>query len=239
MKNLCCFVISILFLINAYATKASVTSLDSNDQSPMFYLTSNFISEGENLRITAIFKDVNEVVALEEKAVINAKSAETITYSIDQRQTKEKGFVRVTDDKIKITYEVEGKPKKEIEIEKPSFLVTPGSFERWLQVNIESLKKEKTRRINFLVWDRFETIGFKVTYLGESEMSKQKVHEFKMNIDNFLIAAFVSPIRIWFSEDMKTMLRYKGRMGVKQVKGPELKNLDAEVVYFQDLKAAQ
>ena len=93
--------------------------------------------------------------------------------------------------------------------------------------------------IDFLVWDRLETIKFKVSYLGLVDLGGEKAQSFKLNVDNFLLAVFVSPIKIWKSEDMKRMLRYEGLVAVKQAKGLDLKNLEGEVVYFQDLKAAQ
>ncbi len=235
------YLLSIILItpLTLFASEAEVRSLDNKDSKPLFYLSINESVENEIRKVKAEFKNDKKEIALIEEATINDKTADITDYKIIQNQTHEKCFIEVTSDKIKIKYEAEGKPVVEKNINKPDLLVAPANFEKWLEVNFEKLKKEKAVRIHFLVWERFETIDFKITYLGESVLNGQKVHKFKMNIDNLFLSAFITPIFIWKSEDMTKMIRYEGRIAVKQVKGPKLENLDAEVLYNQSLKAAQ
>jgi hypothetical protein len=233
------FFIIILFSTLVFGQRAEVKKIGKQSDSPLFTIYFDKKIEGQILNIKADFKSQDDAVAMTEKARIDNTTAEIIEYDVIQNQTKEKAHITIDSDKIKIKYEIEGQKPQEKEIKKPDYLVAPANFERWLEVHFETLKKEKVMHIQFLVWDRLETIGFKVTYLGESELRGQKVQQFKMNIDNMVLAIFISPIRIWKSQDMKNLVRYEGRVAVKQVKGRGLENLDAEVVYFHDLKAAQ
>ncbi|MBC7420830.1 MAG: hypothetical protein H7328_08880 [Bdellovibrio sp.] len=237
MKNIS--VLLFLFITQSvFAYRGEIRYLDSKDKTILFNLSIEEKIVGDEKHINALFKS-SQVIVVEESAVINKNTAELISASIQQFQTKEKGTTEVVGDKVKLTFEAAGKPMQKKEFKKPKHLVAPGNFEDWLLVNFEMLQKEKSASIDFLIWDRLETIQFKISYLGLVDLAGQKAHSFKLNIDNFFLATFISPIKIWKSEDMKRMLRYEGLVAVKQVKGPELKNLDAEVVYYHDLKAAQ
>ncbi len=222
----------------AQAYRAEVRHLESTDKTILFNLNIEEKIVGDKKNINALFKS-NENIAVEESAVLNKDNAELISTSIQQFQTKEKGTTEVIGDKVKMIYEKSGKSLQKKEFKKPKYLVAPGNFDDWLRVNFETLKTEKSMIVDFLIWDRLETIKCKITYEGLVELSNVKVHSFKLSINNFLLAAFISPIKIWKSEDMKRTLRYEGRVAVKQVKGLATKNLDAEVVYFHEVKAAQ
>ena len=125
-----------------------------------------------------------------------------------------------------------GKPAVKKEIEKPNVLVAPANFEQFIRLNFEKIKKEKNIVVDFLIWDRHETIPFKITYLGENKLNGENTQLFKMNVSNFLIAAFVEPIRVWYSQDMSQIKRYLGRVAVKQKnKDGSYSDLDADVLY--------
>ncbi len=236
MKITSLLMMLMLFAYGAQAYRGEVRALDAKDKAVLFDLIIEEKIVGDEKRINALFKS-NQSIAVEESAVINKDTAELISASIQQFQTKEKGTTEVVGDKVKLTYEGEGKALQKKEFKKPKYLVAPGNFEDWLTVNFEMLKKEKSVTIDFLVWDRLETIKFKVSYLGLVDLKSEKAHSFKLSIDSFLLSAFVSPIKIWKTEDMKRMLRYEGLVVVKQVKGQDTKSLDAEVIYYHDLKA--
>ncbi len=213
------------------ATYAEVFQLDKKTEKPIYILELVEKKVGSNIEIESVFK-LDDKPQLKESGKINEATAEILEYKVTQLQTKEKGTVDVFDEKIRIKYEVEGKPEQIKEIKKPKVLVAPANFERWLKVNFEKLKKDKTTVIDFLIWDRMETLKFKVTYLGLNEENGKKVHQFKMNIDNFLIASIISPIKISMSEDMTKIQRFQGRLGVKAKDGESYKNFDGDVIYF-------
>lgn len=168
----------------------------------------------------------NGNTVLEEVGVLDAKDFSVLEYRVDNRQTKEAGKLIFNDSKIWIEYKVEGRPIVKKEIHKPGVLVAPANFEQFLKANFETLRKNKTMPVDFLIWDRHETIKFKITYLGEKILNGEKTHHFKMNVNNFLIAAFINPIQMWYSEDMSEVRRFLGRVAVKK------KNLDGSYSHF-------
>lgn len=226
------FISTLLFSTLGFSYTAEVYPLDKKTEKPVFLLELDEKKVGSTIEIDSRFK-LDDKDQLKEFGRINEANAEILEYKVTQIQTKEKGLIQVFDNTIKITYQAEGKPEQIKEIKKPKVLVAPANFERWLKVNFEMLKKEKTTIIDFLIWDRMETLKFKVSYLGLVSTAGKKQHEFKMNIDNFLIASFISPIKITMSEDMTKILRFRGRLGVKQKDGASgYKDFDGDVIYF-------
>ncbi|MBC7741021.1 MAG: hypothetical protein H7061_02410 [Bdellovibrionaceae bacterium] len=222
----------------AFSYTAEIRELNSKNKNILFTLSSEEKMVGSEKTILALIKSKDEVM-VDQTAVIDASTAELISGSIDQRQTKEKGTVDVEGDKVKLTYRADGKALKKKELKKPERFLAPGNFDEWLTVHFEEFKKEKTISINFLVWERMEIYKFKLEYLGLTELGAQKAQQFKLSIDNALIATFIKPIYIWKTEDMKKILKFEGRVAVKQVKGRGLENLDGEVLYFHEVKAPQ
>jgi hypothetical protein len=170
-------------------------------------------------------------VVLEEIGVVNTKTNDLVTYDINQFQTNETGRLKFPGDKVVIDYVVQGKEPVKKEFSKPAFLTGPPNYEEVIRANFERLKKDKSIVVNFLVWDKLDTYSFKVSYLGEQELNGEKTHAFKMNINNFLVAAFISPIRVWFSSDLSKLRRFSGRVGVKRKVDGKYKDLDADVLY--------
>ncbi len=215
----------------AHAMYAEVFPLDKKMEKPLFMLEQTEKVVGTAIEINSVFK-LDDKPQLKEFGKIVESTAEILEYKVTQLQTNETGTIDVTDNKVRIKYESVGKPEQIKEFKKPKVLVAPANFERWLKVNFEALKKEKTTVIDFLIWDRMETLKFKVTYLGLIEENGKKQHQFKMNIDNFLLASFISPIRIAMSEDMSKIQRFQGRLGVKLKVGSEFKSFDGDVIYY-------
>jgi hypothetical protein len=174
----------------------------------------------------------NGNVVLEEVGVLDVKDFSVLEYRVDNRQTKETGKLIFNDSKIWIEYRAQNQSLIKKEIPKPKVLIAPANFEQFLKANFETLKKTKTMPVDFLIWDRHETINFKISYLGEKNLNGEKTHHFKMNVNNFLIAAFISPIQMWYSEDMTKVRRFLGRVAVKKKNSDgSFSNLDADVTY--------
>lgn len=228
-------IISILFQFSLAQAefggyKATISDLDSDPKKIIFNINADKKIIGDNLFLDVSVLDGNSIVAIQETALVNKTTADIIEYKITNNQTKERGLVSVSD-KIKIEY-TDTKNKTTIkEINKPSRLVAPANFELWIIRNFELLKKEKSLSVDFLIWDRLETIKFKVSYLGEQSLDGEKTQVFKMNIDNFLLATFISPIKIWYKADMSEIKIYQGRVGVRKKSGSGYDDLDGRVVY--------
>jgi hypothetical protein len=230
-KIILCVLVSYSVSTLAQAYKAEIFNLNPKSQQLDFTLDINEIQKLETVQVKAIFKKKNEVQLIEE-ATLDSKTADIQDYKIDQKQTGEIGHVQIKDQKILITYKKKDEKEKSVTLNKPGVLVAPANFNQWLQKNFETLKVKKSIVIDFLVWDKLDTYSFKVTYLGEVDLRGQKTHQFKMNIDNSFIAAFIDPIFIWYNLPMTQIQQYQGRVAVKLASGPDLKNMDALVKYF-------
>lgn len=229
MKKILLILCSSLELL-AYDYRAEVRALDQPASPVLFEIKLNRSTDGEITKINASFVEKNKPVLIE-SAVVNNLNADVLEYSVKSEQTGESGLVKITGDKIKIDYKSSDKSESK-EIPKPKTLVAPANFEIWFEKNFTTLKEKKSLSVPFLIWDRMETIGFKVSYLGEESVDGQKMQAFKMNIDNIFLSTFISPIRIWYSQDMTRIQRYRGRVAVKQKSGDDYVNLDADVKYF-------
>jgi len=226
-----------LSFAQSYDYRAEIFDL-SNPQQKLFDLKLQEQQKENQLDIQARFLKDN-VEQLVEKAIITLDKAEIVRYEVNQLQTKEKGLITVEGNQIKIEYTDSAGQKKNKTLNRPDQLVAPANFEHWLEVNFKKIEAEKTMVIDFLVWDRLDLFKFKVSYLGLQDWKNQKVHQFKMNLNNPFLATFISPIKMTFSQDMKKILLYEGRVAVKQGQGPDFKNLDGKVEYFHQLKASQ
>ncbi len=229
------FLFSLLVGLNGWAQtqtyKADIFNLQPLSQSSDFTLELTEIYTSETSQIKGVFKKQNEIQIIEE-ATLDSKSADIKEYKIDQKQTGETGHVQIKDQKISINYKKKDEKEKNVTLNKPAVLVAPANFNQWIQKNFELLKIKKSVVIDFLVWDKLDTYSFKVTYLGEVNLNGQKTHQFKMNINNSLIAAFIDPILVWYNLPMTQIQQYQGRVAVKLVTGLDLKNMDALVKYY-------
>ncbi len=232
MKKLLFSVFAIFSIsVSAQTYKAEIFNLNPESKQLDFTLDINEIQSAETVQIKAVFKKKDEVQLIEE-AVLDSKTADIQEYKIDQKQTGEMGHVQIKDQKILISYKKKNEKEKNATLKQPTSLVAPANFNHWLQKNFELIKTKKSVVIDFLVWDKLDIYSFKVTYLGEVDLRGQKTHQFKMNINNSFIAAFVDPIFIWYNLPMTQIQQYQGRVAVKLASGPDLKNLDALVKYF-------
>lgn len=211
--------------------KAEIFNLNPASKQLDFTLDINEAQTTESLQIKATFKKKNDIQLIEE-AVLDSKTADIKEYKIDQKQTGETGQIQVKDQRIFISYKKNDQKEKTAQLDKPKILVAPANFNQWLQKNLDLLKEKKSVVIDFLVWDKLDTYSFKVTYLGVVDLNGQQAHQFKMNINNGLIAAFIDPIFIWYNLPMTQIQQYKGRVAVKLGSGPDLKNMDALVKYY-------
>jgi hypothetical protein len=171
-------------------------------------------------------------IVMEENASLNPTNFETLNYTIINNQTGETAKLVLEKGQYRIEYKEKNKPEQKKDLGKIENLVTPANFEDWIRGHFEQLKKEKSISVSFLVWERHETLNFKISYLGENQLNGETTHLFKMNINNFLVAAFIDPIKIWFNADMKQMRRYLGRIALKKKeKDGKYSNLDGDVLY--------
>ena len=223
----------LLIKINAYAQDytATVYEINKTTAPPLFTIDVKKTKTDKTQKIVATTANGSDV-ALEEIAVVSLPDYQVQEYNVHSYQTGEQGKLNFGENKISIEYSIKDKPVEKKEIDKPKNLVAPANFEQYLQSHFDILKKEKSQSVDFLIWDRHETIKFKVSYLGEEKLNGEMTQHFKMNIDNFLLAAFIDPIQIWYKQDMTQIRRFLGRVAMKKkIAEGKYENLDADVLY--------
>lgn len=227
----------LVFVLNLHSTvygqsfTATVKEMGKPKGDIVFTIDLTRTVDRDKKNVVSLTKE-KENVMLEEKAVLDAKTNEILQYDINSSQTGEVGHLVFTSDKIEIEYIAKGKAPVKKTIKKPQNLAAPANFEEFFQMNFEKLKKDRTMVVNFLVWDRQDTYEFKISYMGEVKLGNEVTQSFKMNINSIIISTFVSPIRVWFSQDMKQIRQFSGRIGVKRKEASgKLSDFDGDVVY--------
>ncbi|MFN7904706.1 MAG: hypothetical protein ACK5P5_05935 [Pseudobdellovibrionaceae bacterium] len=181
---------------------------------------------------TGTFKNTQTgEVVIEE--VAKYKDAEFMETKIEQKQTGEKGQIKVADGKIEFIYiSKDGKEKKNSEkIKSGMKILAPANFIVFIRKNWAELNKDKVIPLRMVVWDRYETVGFDLIYEGPVRRSGQDLIKLKLKPSSFLIAALVNPISMWFSTDGQRMIEMQGRVAPKVKDGDDWKTLDADVKY--------
>lgn len=231
-------VIALLFPVFGFAQTASTATLydlKSNQQKKLFTLNILITPENGDYRTEAKFVNPSGEVALVEKGLV--RDAQLLTYEIDQKQTQEKGRMRVEAGRIYFEYEGPGGKKKKADEKVSGFILGTSNFNGFIWKNWDELTRGKALDVRFAVWDRLETVGFTVQKIGEMEKAGERWMELRMKPTSFLIAALVDPIHFWYSLSDKQLRVMKGRVAPKQFRDGKWRDLDAEAIYTYDQKS--
>lgn len=216
------------------ASVATLYDLKSNQTTKLYTLNIETREKEDGTHTLASFKDLEGVEVAREQALI--KGAQILSYSITQGQTAEHGKFFLEGGKIYFEYEGKGKRKTASEKNKGTILCT-ANFSAFVRENWDALLQGRTFDVRFAVWDRLETVGFSLQKIGEVSRGGDKWMELRFKPTNFIIAALVDPIYLWYSLADKKLMAMKGRVTPKIKKGGRWKDLDSEVIYTYDQKS--
>lgn len=227
------FLFSTFFLLTAQAgellVKGEIFEPKTQFEKKIFNIDIKFESQEDVIKTSAIYKDLQGQVAVEEYGVV--KGDKLVSFEIDQKQSQEKGRVQVQGDKILFSYEKNGQ-KKTAEEKFRGPLLTNANFNMYVANHWQELSSGKEVEVRFAVWFRLETVGFKIFKVGEVQRGSQKLIQLRMKASSFVIAAIVDPLNFWYSEDGKRLVELSGRVSPKTLKSGEFKDLDADVRYL-------
>lgn len=231
MGHLCVLAFSVQTWSLGY--NSEIYEMKSNYQKKLFDLKVESTTDDSGVvTATGVFKDAQSgTEAIHE--VAKYKDAELIETRLEQKQTDEKGYIKVSGDQIEFVYtNSDGKEKKNSEkIKSGMKILAPANFIVFIRKNWADLQSRKMIPLRFAVWDRYETVGFDLIFEGNEKRSGQDLVKLKLKPSSFIIAALVNPIHLWFSQDGQRLIELSGRVAPKVKSGDSWNALDADVKY--------
>lgn len=187
-----------------------------------------FTPQGEGELLTSTYKGPEGEILYVERVTLSGSRIQKL--EVEQKQLNQTALVEVKDGKIHFTKTTEGKTRTSDEKLGDSFVMS-GNFQRFVRDNWAALSSGKKVDFRFGVWDRMETIGFRLQKEGEEEIQGEKAVVLKLKPSSVLIAALVDPLLFKFSADGSRLMEMTGRVPVKKASGSSFKDQDAEAVY--------
>lgn len=213
----------------AVAYTAALYEQGSGKKKLLYNMTVD-IANGDDGKFTAkaTFKDAEGNLALEQNVIL--QGSQIVRDETLQKQLDQVGLIEVKDGKVFFTKTADGKTStKEEDLEQP--FVTSGNFQKFVKDNWSEIMKGETISFRYGVWDRQETVGFKIFKVSEEKNGDTTVVSVKMKPSSFIIAAIVKPILFKLPSDGARIVEMNGRVAPKIKDGSKWKDLDAEVVY--------
>lgn len=183
---------------------------------------------GSIAHVAVTYVDTDGKAVVEQKITVDG--SKIITDQVTHHQTGQKGLIEVKEGKVFFTKTADGKTTTKEEKIEDTF-VTSGNFQRFVKDNWAEIMKGETISFRYGVWDRQETVGFKIFKDGEVKDGDKTLVRVKLKPSSFIIAAIVNPLIFTFPANGEHILEMVGRVPPKQKSGDKWKDLDAEVVY--------
>ena len=231
MRSLNMAIVLASFIMSGLASAYTANLYEQNSGKKKLLFTMNVdIAKGEGSleNVKVVYKDTDGNVALEQNIILDGSKIvrdETIQKQIDQV-----GLMEVKGDKV-IFSKTEGAKTSTKQEDLEDTFVTSASFQRFVKDRWAEIIKGDTISFRYGVWDRQETVGFKIFKTGEGKVGDKNVVMLKMKPSSFIIAAIVNPVEFKFEADGSRLVEMNGRVAPKQKSGNKFKELDAEVVY--------
>ncbi len=193
----------------------------------LFQFVSEITTDGDvTTRVSRYIHPESGEVAVQETT--QHKGSQLISYEILHNQLKEEGRVRVEGAKIHFERKgKDGKTKKKTEDGKANLAVGP-TIGVYLADHWDEILTGKKVQISFAVWDRLETVGFRLWKTKDVKIEGRDAIEVTMNPTSWLIRQLVNDLVFTFDKNTKEMLAFRGRIPPKTKDG---KDLDARNIY--------
>jgi hypothetical protein len=229
MQGIALVLASFIISIQAYGYSGILYEQNSGKKKQLFTMNVDLGKNEEGQETAKVtYKDNDGNLALEENIILDG--SKVIRDEAIQKQLNQVGLMEVKDGKIFFSKTEDGKTStKEEKLEEP--FVTSANFQRFVRDHWEQIIKGDTISFRYGVWDRQETVGFKIFKIGEEKVEDKTIILVKMKPSSFVIAAIVNPIIFKFPADGAHLLEMNGRVPPRQKVGDKFKPLDAEVVY--------
>lgn len=226
--------ISAMALIFIFAQAAVAEELtgevrDFATDAVLFQMKSSIQENGADFARTNTFTSPDGLVAVVEDA--KAKDGVVEVFTVEQKQTGEKGRIEVQEGKVKFTYtDSKGKTKTSEEKLASNFVV-PLTVLPYLAKNWDALMKGDKIQVRLGVWFRVESVGFRFFKKQESTYKGRPAIDVVMNPTSWVIRQLVDDLVFTFDAKTKQLVMLKGRVPPKKKDGSGWKDLDAITTY--------
>jgi hypothetical protein len=163
--------------------------------------------------------DRNGEIALIEKAVLGAQG-EVLDYSSEHRQLKHKSTMEQIHnendkpDQLRMTYTASGKPSTVSQEPAPENVIVGASLIPYIFKHRQELLDGQELNIRLAVPERQDTYGFSLRHRGRDEWQGKEVIRIEMRPTSLIIRAMVDAMSFYMDLEAKTLVGYRGRMGV-------------------------
>lgn len=228
-KKILTSIFFLLYVQNSFASK-QIFSLDEKTLLAEYERFDTNNSDNESYIIKTKYWGTNKELLVEEEGHFENNILKK--YSIHQLQQNKQGEILFNGDLILFKFtDSSNKSKNATEVAKPSTMA-PLALIKFIENNMEQLKKGATIPLRIAVWDRLETVGMELSLTKEAPYkTPNPTLLIKMKPSAFIIAQLVDPF--FFEVDPQTNLvkRMRGRLPIKEKqKNNKWKDLDGFLV---------
>ncbi len=176
------------------------------------------------------YKDLNNNVIAERQMTFGTDATKPKFILRDFRSGYIEGAEVIADGRVKVfTRENSNEPLEEKILQVNSPFVIDGGLTHFFLRNWEKLMKGETIKFNFITPAKLDYFQFRVSKNGIIDIEGRKGMQVKLEINSFILRAFVDPIYVTYDIENKNILHYKG---ISNINGPDGKSYSVEINYL-------
>lgn len=169
--------------------------------------------------IDVTFLNQKGEVAMTEHAILG-KQAEVLDYSFEQKQLGHRGSVQriaaegTKKEHLRIAFTAVGKPTVVTQEAPAENLIVGTSLMPYIFKHRQELLDGAELNVRLAVPERQDTYGFSIRHRGRDEWQGKEVARIEMRPTSFIIRQLVDAMSFYMDLEVKTLVGYRGRMGV-------------------------
>lgn len=176
------------------------------------------------------YKDLNNNLIAERIMTFGSDATKPKFILRDMRSGYIEGAEVLPDGQVKVfTRENSGEPLENKNLRVPSPYVIDGGLTYFFINNWDRLMNGETIKFNFITPAKLDYFQFRVYKNDIVEMGGRKGMQVKLEINSFILRAFVDPIYVTYDIETKKILHYKG---ISNINGPDGKSYSVEINYL-------
>lgn len=186
------------------------------------------LRDGRMVTGRVVYKDSGGVVIAEKDLAFEPVSVAPAFELADQRSGYVEGMRR-DGERLEAYYRAAtGEPLRSKALPEDARIVADAGFDRYIEENWDAFLAGETRRIDFLVPSRLDSLRFRVARHAEGETAGRPTVTLRMQPDSAVLRAFVDPIDVVYDRETRALLEYRGLSNLKDSRG---RNYTARIVF--------
>ena len=176
------------------------------------------------------YKDLNNNIIAERLMTFGSDATKPKFILKDFRNGYVEGAEVISGGRVKVyTRENSDEPLEEKILQVNQPFVIDGGLTYFFLNNWERLMRGETIKFNFITPAKLDYFQFRVSKNGIIEIGGRKGMQVKLEINSFILRAFVDPIYVTYDIENKNILHYKG---ISNINGPDGKSYSVEINYL-------